>query len=149
MITRATLDHLSALVALEKSLFPKDDFPLSRGSFSYHIKKNDLFIFMQEGEVAGYILWLKRKTYYRLYSLGVSKRFRGTGIAQELLSYSFERLKSPSYTLEVKTTNQSAISLYEKFGFTKQKILKGYYPNNRDGYLMRREEKENDETQKL
>ena len=147
MITRATLDHLSALVALEKSLFPKDDFPLSRGSFSYHIRKNDLFVFMNEGEVAGYILWLKRKTYYRLYSLGVSKQFRGKGIAKELLSYSFERLKSPSYTLEVKTTNESAISLYEKFGFTKQKILKGFYPNNRDGYLMRRQE--NDETQKL
>ncbi len=138
MITRATLDHLSALVALENSLFPKDDFPLSRGSFSYHIKKNDLFVFMHGGEVAGYILWLKRKTYYRLYSLGVSRQFRGRGVAQALLAYSFELLKAHSYTLEVKTTNQSAISLYEKFGFTKQKILKGYYPNNRDGYLMRK-----------
>ncbi len=147
MIMRATREHLNALVALENSLFPKDDFPLSRGSFSYHIKKNDLFVFMHEGEVAGYILWLKRKTYYRLYSLGVSAQCRGSGVAQMLLAYSFGLLKSTSYTLEVKTTNLRAISLYEKFGFTKQKILKGYYPNNRDGYLMRK--KSNDETKKL
>ncbi|MDM5263595.1 GNAT family N-acetyltransferase [Sulfurovum sp. XTW-4] len=144
---RATREHLNALVALENSLFPKDDFPLSRGSFSYHIKKNDLFVFMHEGEVAGYILWLKRKTYYRLYSLGVSAQCWGRGVAQMLLAYSFGLLKSPSYTLEVKTTNQRAISLYEKFGFTKQKILKNYYPNNRDGYLMRKQE--NDEIKKL
>lgn len=147
MILRATLDHLNALAALENRLFSKDDFPLSRGSFSYHIKRNDLFVFMHEGEVAGYILWLKRKTYYRLYSLGVSAQCRGTGVAQALLSYSFEHLKAPYYTLEVKTTNQSAILLYEKCGFTKQKILQSYYPNNYDGYLMRR--KGNDETKKL
>lgn len=147
MITHATPNHLKALVRLENELFSKDDFPLSRGSFSYHIKKNDLFVFMYDEEVAGYILWLKRKKYYRLYSLGVSVQCRGRGVAQELLSYSFTRLNVQSYTLEVKTTNLSAISLYEKFGFAKQKILKGYYPNNRDGYLMRRQD--SDETQKL
>ena len=147
MITHATQENLKALVRLENELFSKDDFPLSRGSFSYHIKKNDLFVFIHEGEVAGYILWLKRKRYYRLFSLGVSFQCRGRGVSQELLSYSFTLLKAQSYTLEVKTTNLSAISLYEKFGFAKQKILKGYYPNNRDGYLMRRQD--SDETQKL
>lgn len=147
MILRATLDHLNALAVLENRLFSRDDFPLSRGSFSYHIKRNDLFVFMHEGEVAGYILWLKRKTYYRLYSLGVSAQCRGTGVAQALLAHSFEHLKAPYYTLEVKTANQSAISLYEKSGFTKQKILKHYYPNDHDGYLMRK--RHNDETQKL
>ena len=126
MIIRATLDHLNVLVTLENELFSKDDFPLSRGSFFYHINKNDLFVFMHEGEVAGYILWLKRKTYYRLYSLGVSRQFRGTGVAQALLTYALKLLKAPYYTLEVKTTNHSAITLYEKFGFTKQKILKSY-----------------------
>ncbi len=147
MILRATLEHLNALAALENELFSRDDFSLSRGSFSYHIKRNDLFVFMHEEEVVGYILWLKRKTYYRLYSLGVSKQFRGIGVAQALLAHSFELLKAFYYTLEVKTTNQSAISLYEKFDFTKQKVLKSYYPNKRDGYLMRKQN--NDETQKL
>jgi ribosomal-protein-alanine N-acetyltransferase len=76
--------------------------------------------------------------------LGVSRHLRGTGVAQELMLYSFNHLKASIYTLEVKTTNQSAISLYEKFGFTKEKILKSYYPNNYDGYLMRKQN--NDET---
>jgi len=147
MITSATPDHMNALVGLENALFPKDHFPLSRGSFYYHIKRNDLFVYMHDNELVAYILWLKRKKYYRLYSLGVSPHVRGMGVAKELLKYSFEHLKASGYTLEVKTTNQSAISLYGKFGFTRQKILKGYYPNNVDGYLMRKQD--NDETQKL
>lgn len=147
MITPATPDHINALVGLENELFPKDHFPLSKGSFYYHIKRNDLFVYMHHNELVAYILWLKRKKYYRLYSLGVSPYARGIGIAQKLLGYSFEHLKASSYTLEVKTTNQSAIALYEKFGFRKQKVLKGYYPDNGDGYLMRKQN--NDETQKL
>lgn len=141
MIVRATSDHLNALVALENTLFSKDDFPLSRGSFSYHIKKNDLFVFMQDGQVTGYILWLKRKAYYRLYSLGVSEQCRGTGVAKALLMYSFKHVKAPYYSLEVKTTNQNAITLYEEFGFTKQKILADYYPKHHDGYLMKKPNK--------
>jgi ribosomal-protein-alanine N-acetyltransferase len=147
MIIRATTEHLNALVALENTLFSKDDFPMSRGSFYYHIKRNDLFVYMHDNKLAAYILWLKRKKYYRLYSLGVAIHLRGTGVAQELLGYSFDHLKVSIFTLEVKTTNHSAITLYEKFGFRKQKILKSYYPNNYDGYLMRKQN--NDETQKL
>jgi ribosomal-protein-alanine N-acetyltransferase len=147
MIIRATTEHLKALVALENTLFSKDDFPMSRGSFYYHIKRNHLFVYMHDNTLAAYVLWLKRKKYYRLYSLGVSVHFRGTGVAQELLGYSFKHLKVSIYTLEVKMTNHSAITLYEKFGFTKQKILKSYYPNNYDGYLMRKQN--NDEIKEL
>lgn len=147
MITLATPDHIKALVTLENELFSKDDFPLSKGSFYYHIKRNNLFVYTHGNELAAYVLWLKRKKYYRLYSLGVSTHLRGTGVAQELLGYSFKHLKASIYTLEVKTTNHSAITLYQKFGFIKQKVLKSYYQNNHDGYLMRKQN--NDETQKL
>ncbi len=147
MITLATTDHMNTLVRLENELFPKDHFPLSRGSFYYHIKRNDLFVYIHHNELVAYVLWLKRKKYYRLYSLGVSSSARGMGVAQELLEYSFKHLKAADYTLEVKTTNQNAIALYEKFGFRKQKVLKGYYPNHVDGYLMRKQN--NNETQQL
>ncbi len=138
MITKAKTKHVKELLKLENELFSNDDFPLSIGSFYYHIKRNNLFIYIQDNKIIGYILWLKRQKHYRLYSLGVSKNFRISGVAQSLLSYSFEHLKIPSYTLEVKITNQSAIKLYEKNGFKIQKLLTDYYPNHCDGYLMRR-----------
>lgn len=141
MIQIATLKNAKELFDLESSVFSRDDFPMSLNSFYYHIKNNLLFISLERGKIVGYILWLKRKEYYRLYSLCVDKEVQGKGIAQELLEYSFEKIALKSYSLEVKITNEKAIKLYEKNGFKKVKILKNYYPNGIDGYLMRKKEK--------
>lgn len=139
MIKQATLEHINELLTLENKLFSANHFPMSRGSFYYHIKHNRLYVFICEDKIVAYILWLKRKTYDRLYSLGVSKEFRSKGIADALMQYSFAQLKAPAYTLEVKLSNRSAITLYEKYGFTKQKILSKYYPDESDGYLMKKQ----------
>ncbi len=139
MIIQATSEHLKSLFVLENELFSANDFPISRGSFYYHIKHNTLYIYIHEHKIVGYILWLKRKKYYRLYSLGVAKEFRSLGVAGALLEHSFKHLNAPVYTLEVKTTNSSAIGLYEKYGFTKQKILTKYYPGQIDGYFMKKQ----------
>jgi [ribosomal protein S18]-alanine N-acetyltransferase len=108
---------------------------LSKASFGYHLKKNSLYIIEINSEPAGYILWLKRKKYFRLYSLAVSKRFQKQGIAQKLLAYSFEHLKEKSFSLEVKISNEGAIRLYEKFGFRIKRVLSNYYEKE-DGYWM-------------
>ena len=138
MIRKATIADVKLLFRLEKELFSQDNFPLSLGSFYYHVKHNDLFIAQKNNTIIGYILWLKRKHYYRLYSVGVAQQFRGAGLAQSLLTYSFNHLNAPSYTLEVKTTNTQAIKLYEKNGFKTKKVLPNYYPDDIDGYLMRK-----------
>ena len=138
MITIATLQNAKELFILESSVFSKDDFGMSLNSFYYHIKRNQLFTFVVEGKIVGYILWLKRKNHYRLYSLCISTEFQGQGIASKLLEYSFKTLGTTNFTLEVKTTNQSAINLYKKNGFEIVKVLTNYYPNNCDGYLMKK-----------
>jgi ribosomal-protein-alanine N-acetyltransferase len=138
MITDAELKNTKELFLLESSVFSQDDFALSLNSFYYHIKRNPIFIYKKDNKIVGYILWLKRKNYYRLYSLCIKKEFQGQGIATKLLGYSFKTIDTKSFTLEVKTTNQSAIKLYEKNNFKIKKVLKNYYPNNIDGYLMYR-----------
>ena len=136
MIRKALLSDAKALFLLESSLFSKEDFGLSLSSFYYHIHKNKLFVYEIEGEIVGYILWLTRRKYLRLYSLGIFKTFQGVGIASKLLEYSLENLKSNIFTLEVKVTNTKAIKLYEKYGFNITNILKSYYPNHLNGYKM-------------
>jgi ribosomal-protein-alanine N-acetyltransferase len=138
MIKKSKITDVKALFTLENELFSKENFPLSLSSFYYHVKNNHLFIFKKENKIIGYILWLKRKKYYRLYSLGVSQQFRGDGVAQKLLNYSFKELKTTLYTLEVKITNTQAIKLYEKNGFKQSKVLVKYYPDDADGYLMKK-----------
>lgn len=135
MIKKAKKENLKDLYDLEKKVFQNDPFELTKSAFRYHILKNNLYIFEKDEKIVGYILWLERKDYFRLYSLAVDSSFQGLGIASKLLEYSFEKLKNKNFSLEVKTKNIKAIKLYEKYGFKIKKVLKDYYEDS-DGYLM-------------
>lgn len=138
MISKANVSDLLSLHNIEKEVFLNDPFSMSKNSLKYHILKNDLFKIEVDGFVAGYILWLERKKYYRLYSLAISSKFQNRGLAKKLLEYSFENLKDKNFSLEVKVSNESAINLYKKFDFKINKNLEDYYENE-DGYLMIKE----------
>lgn len=135
MITQATLEDLSRLYDLEKEIFNNDIFALSKESIKYHLQRNIIYKIEVGNRLAGYILWLNRKKYFRLYSLAISKAYQNQGLAKQLLDYSFENLKEKSFSLEVKVSNVGAIKLYEKFGFKIKKVLEKYY-ETQDGYLM-------------
>lgn len=139
-IKKAQLKDLNTLLDIENRVFNNDPFALSKSSFRYHLNKNEMFIIEVEDKIAGYILWLKRKEYYRLYSIAVDNSFQGLGLSSKLLEYSFEKLNNKKrFTLEVKTKNEKAIKLYEKYDFKVKKVLKDYYEENSgfcDGFLM-------------
>ncbi|MCT7595798.1 GNAT family N-acetyltransferase [Aliarcobacter butzleri] len=135
MIKKAKKENLKDLYDLEKKVFQNDPFALTKSAFRYHILKNNLYIFEKDEKIVGYILWLERKDYFRLYSLAIDINFQDLGIASKLLEYSFEKLRNKNFSLEVKTKNIKAIKLYEKYGFKIKKVLKNYYEDS-DGYLM-------------
>ena len=135
MIEKANLEDLSPLYTIEREVFLNDPFSMSKNSIKYHILKNELYKIEIDGETAGYILSLKRKKYYRLYSLAIGNDFQNKGLAKRILEYSFEKLKDKDFSLEVKISNEVAINLYKKFGFEIKKVLKDYYEDC-DGYLM-------------
>lgn len=135
MITQATPEDLNRLYDLEKEIFKNDTFALKKESIKYHLQRNIIYKIEVNNKLVGYILWLNRKKYFRLYSLAISKAYQNQGLAKQLLDYSFEHLKEKSFSLEVKVSNIGAIKLYEKFGFKIKKVLENYY-DNEDGYLM-------------
>jgi ribosomal-protein-alanine N-acetyltransferase len=40
------------------------------------------------------------------------------------------------FFLEVRKTNEEAIAVYEKLGYTVRRVLRGYYRDGEDAYLM-------------
>jgi ribosomal-protein-alanine N-acetyltransferase len=137
MIEIATTKDLNTLFDIENRVFANDSFALSKNSLRYHLSNNIVYKIKQDEKIAGYILWLKRKDYYRLYSLAIHPDFRGLGLASRLLEYSLENLDKEKFSLEVKVSNLDAIRLYKKFGFKVSRILKDYYEDI-DGYLMKK-----------
>jgi ribosomal protein S18 acetylase RimI-like enzyme len=66
----------------------------------------------------------------------VDERLLRQGIATALLDELFERADRPGtqYTLEVRLSNESAIALYERFGFRREGYLRRHY-RRRSGEL--------------
>jgi [ribosomal protein S18]-alanine N-acetyltransferase len=138
-IRKAESFDVSKLFALEQKLFSSANFPLSRGSLAYHVKNNMLLVAEAEGEMAGYVLALVKRSHAKLYSIGVCEAYRGKKIAFKLLEALSAELISLGFSkllLEVRVDNERAIALYKDFGFILKKQLKAFYRDGCDAYLM-------------
>jgi len=132
----ANKEDIKELLNIEEAFFTNDSSALSKASFSYHLKKNIIYKVVIDKKIIAYILWLKRKNYYRLYSVAILKEFQGKGLGKALLEYSLTNLDKDIFELEVRVKNTVAIKLYEKFEFKKVKILENFY-DDEDGIKMR------------
>lgn len=76
-----------------------------------------------------------------LININVLDDYQNKHIASQLLEYMIDNCRNKkvsNITLEVKETNSKAIYLYQKYGFKKVGIRKGYYKGI-DGILMEKE----------
>ncbi|MEM2158205.1 MAG: ribosomal protein S18-alanine N-acetyltransferase [Sulfolobales archaeon] len=75
-------------------------------------------------------------------SVAVLPDYRRRGIGKMMMEESMRRLKEyynvSEVYLEVRVSNLPAINLYEKLGFRKLKVLKYYYLDGEDAFLMAR-----------
>ena len=71
-------------------------------------------------------------------NVAVDDRLLRQGIATALIERLLEIADGPGeqYTLEVRTSNDAAIRLYEKFGFRSAGRRRGYYHDNREDALI-------------
>ena len=73
-------------------------------------------------------------------SIAVLQEYRRRGIGSALMSEALrvfrERYDVDAVYLEVRVSNQPAINMYERFGFVKARLVKGYYRDGEDAYVM-------------
>ncbi len=82
----------------------------------------------------------EERTVGHLVSIAVLKEYRGRGIGSALLRETIRAVReeygAEAIYLEVRVSNYPAIRLYEKFGFRKVRIIRGYYRDGEDAYVM-------------
>ena len=106
--------------------------PWSEQAFreSLGLEHTILLAAIQDGQVAGYCVCYQSFEEGEITNVAVKKELRGQGIAGKLLeklcSYGKER-GLERYILEVRAGNEPAIHLYERSGFTRVGIRKGFY----------------------
>ncbi len=91
----------------------------------------------------GYINKSLFKKVGHVISIAVHPDYRGRGIGRALMIEALNRLKAfykvSEVYLEVRVSNEPAISLYEKLGFKKVQRIRFYYLDGEDAWVMARE----------
>ena len=136
-IRRLAYADLPQVIAIERRAFPA---PWSLAMFVLELSKPSgiCLAAVQEGHLVGYLVCSRYDTVWHLMNVAVDDRLRRRGIATALMERLFELADHPGeqYTLEVRTSNGSAIELYERFGFRPAGRRRGYYHDNREDALI-------------
>ncbi len=140
MIRRMEERDLKRITELEEELFPAD--PWQENNFLYEMNENPyarLSVYEEDGKIAGYSdLWIMFEQ-AQIANLAVAEGCQGRGIGRALMAHCLREAEEAGceiISLEVRVSNARAISLYQKSGFIRTAVRKGYYENGEDADLM-------------
>ena len=137
-IRRLSIGDLSEIEEIEQRAYKT---PWSRSMFASELAKGtSICLGAFEGDqLVGYIVNSRYVDAWHVMNVAVDPDHRGRGIATMLLERLFELTDEDDgrgYTLEVRVSNREAIRLYEKLGFERHGIRRGYYTDNREDALI-------------
>lgn len=95
-----------------------------------------VLLLIENNKIIGYLYYSDIYDRAEINQIEIDSIHRNCGKGQMLLEHMI-KVVDKSITLEVREDNIPAIKLYEKNGFVKKAIRKGYY-NGIDGFLMER-----------
>ncbi|MBP5167130.1 MAG: ribosomal protein S18-alanine N-acetyltransferase [Oscillospiraceae bacterium] len=137
-ITRMDLTHLLSAVELEKECF---SVPWTAEMFLAELSDPHCVYFAAEenGQLTGYagMQYVLDEGY--INNIAVSPHYRRRGTASALMDRLIAAARELSLaflTLEVRCGNSPAISLYEKYGFERVGLRRGYYDKPREDALL-------------
>lgn len=137
-IDKATAAQAPAIAALEARCFPADPWPAE--TILYKI--NEFFLALEGDEILGYLCLSHVLDEGSIDNIAVAPEKRRRGIAEALLAAGdaeARRLGLAFITLEVRAGNEPALRLYEKHGFSRVGLRRGYYEKPKeDAILMTR-----------
>lgn len=142
IITEMTEQHVQQIAELEKMCFHD---PWSENSIASELN-NRLSLWLvaaQENQVIGYVGSQTVLGETDMMNIAVHPNYRKQGIGTELIKHLIDALTSRgshSLMLEVRISNEAAISVYNKLGFVEVGCRKNYYRNPKEDALILRKE---------
>jgi ribosomal-protein-alanine N-acetyltransferase len=137
------VDDIPAVVAIDRTSFPN---PWPERSYIYELKYNPssrLFVaeVCEEDEfrVVGFIGFWFVIDEAHISTVAVHPNFRGYKIGDRLVARALRAVKELGgclVSLEVRESNQVALSLYRKYGFKKVGRRKRYYRDNKEDAIV-------------
>ena len=139
-IRKMSVEDLHVVEEMERILFSS---PWSYEDFLYELNENAFshnFVVEDHNEIVGYVgLWIMYDQ-SQITTIGVHPSYQRKGIGSMMMKKMIEESLAHqclNMSLEVRVSNDKAISLYKKYGFETVALRKNYYEDNHeDAYLM-------------
>lgn len=100
---------------------------------------SEYFVLKNQGKIIGFIgMWLEDKRLH-IINVTVHPDERGRGFGRIMISFAIKCARQKNMKevyLEARSSNLSAIKLYESIGFRKKDELSDYYQDGEDGVRM-------------
>ncbi|MBD3408544.1 MAG: GNAT family N-acetyltransferase [Candidatus Lokiarchaeota archaeon] len=141
---------LPDVVKVNKSCLP-ENYPNQFFLGLYHHAPKAFLVGIDNDKLAGYIMCRIERGVSsfgimpvkkgHIVSVAVMDIHRRKGIGYALIRKGMAAMSEygvSEYFLEVRKSNNAAIGVYEKLGFSIKRVLKGYYRDGEDAYLMAR-----------
>ena len=139
-LRKLQLSDLDAIEKIERASYPT---PWSRSMFASELAKQSSLSIAAvddaDGKLVGYLVLSRYVDAWHVMNVAVDPEHRGRGVATMLLERLFDVTADDArrgYTLEVRVSNEQAISLYERLGFRSRGLRRGYYTDNREDALI-------------
>lgn len=137
------VDDLTDVLIIENDVYP---YPWTRGNFldSIYNGYQTWAVREESGALAGYFLLMFAVDEAHLLNISVRRDLHGHGVGRMQLDKVVELSKENgmnSVLLEVRPSNQRALTVYQRYGFVQIGLRKGYYPaaegKREDAIVMR------------
>lgn len=136
-IVPMTVKDIGEIMPIEQASF---SFPWKSGTFIQGLKEVKNFKALvarqtppSDEKIIGYVIWFDLGEEYHIINLAVHPGYRrmnvGTRLVESLLSLALER-PVMRLTLEVRQSNEGAISFYHACGFITVAFVENYYQDN-------------------
>ena len=138
-IRRLGMRDLSAIEGIERRAYRT---PWSRSMFAGELAKPSSLCFGafdEGGTLGGYVIISRYVDAWHVMNIATDPDRRRQGVATALMERLFELTEGDGqrgYTLEVRVSNHDAIRLYERLGFERRGVRRGYYTDNREDALI-------------
>jgi [ribosomal protein S18]-alanine N-acetyltransferase len=131
VITPMKDKDIPAVVAIEARSFkyPKPEAVFREDEHKYLVARD-------EEKIVGYIGIEKILDEVHIINMAIDPDYRGKGIGKRLMQHVLN--DEEVFFLEVRVSNETAKSVYEKYGFKVINTRKGYYADGEDALVMRR-----------
>lgn len=141
MIRAMRFEDLDAVCAIEHNVFPN---PWPRVFFERDLESSNTvaFVALSDEQIIGYAVGACVDVELHITNIAVAAEYQRCGIGYSLLTemekVAIERGSTFAY-LEVRTSNDAAISMYKKYGYDILYTRKRYYIDGDDAYVMHKE----------